>query len=461
MAITIINRRIDPYTQKNDIKAIFGDTMIVAFTLPEPYVAGDEYTLGLDYERIVFPTVRPVCALSQDYFITGSDITFTIELNTERFAKWVSGIKKPMPIWMQIVRVRGDVSETLLLDDILAIPSVIDGENTVFPGDPIDELLDKKLDAPEEEGEPGQVLKLGEDGEPIWANGGGGGGTVTWDDIEDKPEFAEVATTGSYNDLTDRPTIPAAQVQADWTQSNTSAVDYIKHKPSLAAVATTGDYNDLLNKPTIPTVGSGIITITQGGTSKGSFSVNQTTAQTIEIDAGGAASWDDIEGKPDFATVATTGSYTDLADKPTIPTVNDATITLTQGGVSKGSFSVNQSSPQTIDFDAYTLNTSIITIPIPTTSYTLADGLIYQHTPESASTYQLPIITDTTHTHTIVLTVYAHSTTSWRIIDQDGTSTLVPLDTITPVLGDIIQYIIQSTPAGLWAASASYLQRGA
>ena len=59
----------------------------------------------------------------------------------------------------------------------------------------------------------------------------------------------------------------AAQIQSDWTQSNTSAVDYIKNKPSfatvatsglysdlsgtpsLAAVATSGDYNDLINKP--------------------------------------------------------------------------------------------------------------------------------------------------------------------------------------------------------------------
>lgn len=35
-----------------------------------------------------------------------------------------------------------------------------------------------------------------------------------------------------------------------------------------------------------------------------------------------------------------------------IPTVNNSTITLTQGGVTKGSFSLNQSSPQTIDLDA-------------------------------------------------------------------------------------------------------------
>lgn len=35
-----------------------------------------------------------------------------------------------------------------------------------------------------------------------------GGGTSNWDDITGKPEFAEVATSGDYNDLTNKPTIP-------------------------------------------------------------------------------------------------------------------------------------------------------------------------------------------------------------------------------------------------------------
>lgn len=54
----------------------------------------------------------------------------------------------------------------------------------------------------------------------------------------------------------------------------------------------------------------------------------------------------------DLATVATSGSYTDLIDTPTIPTVNNPTITITQGGVIKGSFTLNQSSGDTIALDA-------------------------------------------------------------------------------------------------------------
>ena len=53
-----------------------------------------------------------------------------------------------------------------------------------------------------------------------------------------------------------------------------------------------------------------------------------------------------------FAKVASTGAYNDLSGKPTIPTVNNATITFTQGGVTKGYFTLNQSSNKTIELDA-------------------------------------------------------------------------------------------------------------
>lgn len=42
-----------------------------------------------------------------------------------------------------------------------------------------------------------------------------------------------VAFTGSYNDLEDTPTIPAAQVQSDWNESDNTKADYIKNKPSI------------------------------------------------------------------------------------------------------------------------------------------------------------------------------------------------------------------------------------
>ena len=41
-----------------------------------------------------------------------------------------------------------------------------------------------------------------------------------------------------------------------------------------------------------------------------------------------------------------------ILNKPTIPTVNNATLTITQGGVSKGTFTANASSDVTIALDA-------------------------------------------------------------------------------------------------------------
>ena len=110
----------------------------------------------------------------------------------------------------------------------------------------------------------------------ILGKSGGGGVQSDWAETDDqsmayiknKPELSVVATSGSYNDLLNKPTIPDAQVNSDWNSE--TGVSQILNKPTLSTVATSGSYNDLIDKPT-------------------------------------------------FSTVATTGSYNDLSDKPTIP----------------------------------------------------------------------------------------------------------------------------------------------
>ena len=49
-------------------------------------------------------------------------------------------------------------------------------------------------------------------------------------------DLATVATSGDYDDLINKPTIPAAQIQSDYTQADTTAVDYIKNKPNINAM---------------------------------------------------------------------------------------------------------------------------------------------------------------------------------------------------------------------------------
>ena len=127
--------------------------------------------------------------------------------------------------------------------------------------------------------------------------------------IKNKPTLATVATSGSYDDLSDKPTIPAAQVQSNWAQTTTTAVDYIKNKPALSTVATSGSYNDLGDKPTIP-------------------------AAQVNSD------WNASSG------------VAQILNKPTIPTVNDATLTIQQNGASLGTFTANASTNATIDVNA-------------------------------------------------------------------------------------------------------------
>ena len=96
----------------------------------------------------------------------------------------------------------------------------------------------------------------------ITIEGGGSSVQSDWNQTDD--------TADDY--IKNKPTIPDAQIQSDWNQSNTSAKDFIKNKPTipsktsdlnndsdfvtssdLADVATTGSYDDLFNKPSIYT----------------------------------------------------------------------------------------------------------------------------------------------------------------------------------------------------------------
>lgn len=73
---------------------------------------------------------------------------------------------------------------------------------------------------------------------------------------------------------------------------------------------------------------------------------------------GSAASvaWNAITGKPSFATVATSGSYNDLSNKPTIPTSLPTPNSLTFTGATTGTW--NGSSAKTVNIPTYSLPTA-------------------------------------------------------------------------------------------------------
>ena len=58
-------------------------------------------------------------------------------------------------------------------------------------------------------------------------------------------------TSGETYNPADWTEIQATTVQSDWTETDSSAESFIKNKPNLAQVATSGSYNDLSNLPTL------------------------------------------------------------------------------------------------------------------------------------------------------------------------------------------------------------------
>lgn len=72
------------------------------------------------------------------------------------------------------------------------------------------------------------------------------------------------------------------------------------------------------------------------------LNTNNTTAQTASASEAIAGS-----GSISLHKVSKTGSYNDLLNKPTIPTVNDATLTIQQNGTTVTTFSANASSAAT------------------------------------------------------------------------------------------------------------------
>lgn len=116
----------------------------------------------------------------------------------------------------------------------------------------------------------------------------------------------------------------ASQVQSDWAQENSQAASFIRNKPTLSEVALSGNYNDLTNKPSIP---AAQVPADWNATEDVSRILNK---PNLSIYA----------EKSELADVATTGSYNSLTDKPTIPTVDqtyDGTSTNAQSGVAVAS----------------------------------------------------------------------------------------------------------------------------
>lgn len=145
-------------------------------------------------------------------------------------------------------------------------------------------------------------------------------------------DLAAVATSGDYADLLNTPTIPAAQVNADWNA--VSGVAEILNKPAIPAAQVQSDWDEsdntkpayIKNKPTIP---SGV-TVDQvydatsanaqsGVAMAGALAGKEDTISDLSTIRSGAAAGATAVQPGALAAVATSGQYSDLTGTPTIP----------------------------------------------------------------------------------------------------------------------------------------------
>lgn len=120
-------------------------------------------------------------------------------------------------------------------------------------------------------------------------------------------ELKSEAFSGSYNDLSNKPDLSVYELKSEAFSGD---YDDLTDKPDLSIYAETADlgdcayldenelsiaYSQITGTPTIPT---------------------KTSELTNDSGYITGVTWNDVTGKPTFATVATSGDYDDLIDKP-------------------------------------------------------------------------------------------------------------------------------------------------
>lgn len=308
-------------------------------------------------------------------------------------------------------------------------------------------------------------------------------------DYPKKNELANVATSGDYTDLINTPTIPSTEGLATETYVQSKIAEVVNSAPgtldtlnelaqalgndpnfattmatelgkkantaNLATVATSGDYNDLINKPTIPSV---------EGLASEAY-VNEKVA-AIKV-----PSLDGYAKTADLANVATSGSYNDLSDTPIIPSVGNGTLTIQKNGTSAGTFTANATTDETINIIVPTKVSELTDDVVKGKYLSLAGGtmtgnitMASTYTPSAngdvATKQYVDNSTPATFTASKAGTVPASGGGTTKYLRADGTWTTIDK---TPVIGtntDYAIYIGTTAPASgttplLWIDTTS------
>lgn len=138
--------------------------------------------------------------------------------------------------------------------------------------------------------------------------------------------------------------------------SNTTANIIVPTKTS----DLTNDSNFISNTDYATSSTGGVVKVGSG------LSITNGVLSTTGGGVADAVEWTNILNKPNFSTVATSGSYNDLSNKPTIPTVNNGALIIKKNGINVATFTANQSSETTAD----------IAVPTKTSDLTNDSGFI-------------------------------------------------------------------------------------
>ena len=208
----------------------------------------------------------------------------------------------------------------------------------------------------------GAGLSINPESGVLSATGGGTADSVEWDNVLSKPEdivniterLASKLDTATYNSekssfatkdelnskadasaITDMATQTWVQNQGYLTEVPSNYVTDSELTEGLAGKQDKGDYalksdlNTLATKEELATkadasaLSSKQDTLVSGTNIKTINGNSILGSGNIDITGGGTSNWDDIQGKPQFAEVATSGDYNDLINKPTIPDVSN------------------------------------------------------------------------------------------------------------------------------------------
>ena len=200
----------------------------------------------------------------------------------------------------------GDKVVLGFVDNSIYNPVILTGGEEAYTKTETDNLLQKKVDEPLNEGTNGQVLTTDGEGGRTWKTVQGGGSDIdivtSWEPTpSDTKVPSEKLTKNTLDTKVDKVTGKGLSAN-DFTNSYKDTID------GLSTVATTGDYDDLTDKPTIPSKISDL-------TNDSDFIEKSSTNGLVKND-----------GTIDTTSYSTfDGDYNNLSNKPTIPSASSTT----------------------------------------------------------------------------------------------------------------------------------------